>query len=328
MDILNSGYLAPVSKEILRGKQYQTPILNTFFKRKVYVKNDVVAVPKENGTYDDILPVINPRGAIPTSNSEWANMQMNYYELKTFGRIDTLTPQDIEDYRLQLQNLENAEYQAKKVEIVNNVMENTLNKVLATREFMASSAILGDVKDKDGNTLYTFNIPASNKLGNKKVSDDTDKLPVVIQTMINTAMKSTKYRGGFGFVIGQNALLKILESPSYNNSQDYMGRGVMERVAGVDGWLFGKYPYIIANDWYYSANGKKSFFNEDTLELLPTELFAEFYGKVFTEEGSFAEIPHIDTFKQRNPDGTAIRTQFKSAPIVTLSNGIVTATLS
>ena len=328
LPILDPGYLAPISKELLRGKQYQTPILNTFFKNKVYTKNDVVAVAKEKTTFDDILPVINPRGAIPLSQPEWGGDKFYYYELKTFGRLEPVMPQDIEDYRQMLQNLDGADFQAKKVEIVGQIMENTLNKVLATREYMASSGILGEVKDKDGNTLYTFNIPSTNKLGSKKVSDDTDKLPVVIQEMINTSMKATKYRGGFAFIIGQSALLKILQSPSFNNSQNYMGNGAMTRIEGVDGWIFGKFPYVIANDFYYSVNGRKSFFNEDTLLLAPTEAFAEFYGKVFTEEGAFAEIPHIDTYKQRNPDSTIIRTQFKSAPLVTLPNGIVTATLS
>jgi len=328
LQILDPGYLAPISKEILRGKQYQAPVLNTFFKRKVFTKNDVVAVPREVTDYDDILPLITEGAAIPVSKGEWGGETYDYYQLKAFGEIKLVTPYDIEMYRKQLQNLDGASFQAKKVEIVNQLMDRTLNKVIATRERMACQAMSGNVTDKDGNTLFTFSIPAANNLGTKDISSNGDGLAVTLQAMKNQVIAATKYRGRFGYVIGREALLKIMKNDDFKSAMAYAGVGANDQTNMVSGWFFGKEPYVVANDWFYTKTGKKQFFNDDTLLVAPIDAFAEFYGNVFTEEGAFAEIPHIDTYKQRNPDGTAIRTQFKSAPIVTLPNGIVTVTVN
>jgi hypothetical protein len=70
-EILSSGYVATIGKELLRGQQYQTPILNTFFKRKEYVDNGVVAVPKEVQFADDLLDIINPEAGIPVGKLDY-----------------------------------------------------------------------------------------------------------------------------------------------------------------------------------------------------------------------------------------------------------------
>ncbi len=328
LQILDAGYLAPISKQLLQGKEYATPVLNTFFRTKVYTQNDIVAVPKEVNDFDDILPLITEGASIPVAKGEWGGESYNYYKLEAFGEVKLVTPKDIEDYRRQLQNLEGVNYQAKKIEIVNQILGRTLQKVNATRERMACQALSGNVTDKDGNTLFTFTIPAENNIGTKALSTNGDGLAVTLQEMRNQVIKATKYRGRFGYVIGREALLKIMKNDDFKSAMSYAGVGANDQTQIVSGWFFGNEPYIVANDWFYSKGQKKQFFNDDTLLIAPIDAFGEFYGNVFTAEGAFAEIPHIDTYTQRNPDGIAIRTQFKSAPIVTLPNGIVTATIS
>lgn len=328
LQILDAGYLAPIAKELLQGKQYATPVLNTFFRTKIYTKNDVVAVPKEVNDFDDILPLITDGASIPVAKGEWGGESYNYYQLKTFGEIKLVTPNDIDNYRKQLQNLENVVYQAKKVEIVNQILGRTLQKVNATRERMACQALSGNVTDKDGNTLFTFNIPSANNLGTKALSTNGDSLAVTLQELRNKVIEATKYRGRFGYVIGREALIKIMKNDDFKSAMSYAGVGANDQTQIVSGWFFGNEPYIVANDWFYNKGVKKQFFNDDTLLIAPIDAFGEFYGDVFTAEGAFQEIPHIDTYTQRNPDGTAIRTQFKSAPIVTIPNAIATATIS
>lgn len=328
LPILDGGYLDVSVKGLLNGREYATPVLNTFFKRKVYTPNDVVVVPKEVTDYDDILPLIDKNGSVPVAKGEWGGEDYNYYVLQAFGEVKVVTAQEIEDYRKQLMNLEGVAYQAKKVEIVNRIMGRTIQKVNATRERMACQALSGKITDKNGNVLFTFDIPAANNLGTKALSTNGDGLAVTLQEMKNKAIEATNYRGGFGYVVGRNALLKIMKNDDFKSAMSYAGVGANDQTQIVSGWFFGNEPYVVANDWFYSKTGKKQFFNDDTLMLAPIDAFGEFYGNVFTKDGAHAEIPYIDTYDINNPDGLAIRTQVKTAPIVTVPNGIVTATIS
>ena len=328
LEILQGGYLAPIAKEMMKTKQFETPILNTFFKKKVYVDNGVVAVPKEVKNVDDLLPLLNPTSGIKASSTEFHG-DFNYYELKLFGDLKIITARDIENYKRQLQNLDPSSFQAKKVEIVNGILDRHIQRVNATREYMAGSAVLGTIRDKDGNIIYRFDIPADNRLGNFKVSDDTVKPNQVIAKFRNQLRKATKYKGGVGIIIGASAYDKLLQSPSYQRYYERSLMNVEAQVNGVDGYIDGKIPFILADDTYTDKEGnKKSFFNEDSILIAPTQLFAEFYTAVITNKGSFAKQFHIDTYDMTNPDGNAIRLQTSSMPILTAPNGIVTATLS
>ncbi len=328
LDILKGGYLAPIAKEMMRTKQFQTPILNTFFAKKIYVENGVVATPKEVKDTDDLLPLLNPTSGIKSSEVKLAG-DFNYYELKLFGDLKIVTPKDIENYKRQLQNLDPTTFQAKKVEIVNGILDRHIQRVNATREYMAGSAVLGTIKDKDGNVIYNFNIPASNRLGDFKVSDDTKKPNQVIFALKAQMKKATKYSGQVGVIIGVSAYEKLLESPSYQRYYERSLMNVEAQLNGIDGYINGKIPFIVADETYTDkAGNKKTFFNEDSILLAPTQLFAEFYTAIVTNQGSFAKLLHIDTYNQNNPDGTAIRLQTASMPIITASNSIVTATLS
>jgi hypothetical protein len=101
-----------------------------------------------------------------------------------------------------------------------------------------------------------------------------------------------------------------------------------QNAEGVVDYI-GKRPLLIADSFYYDkANNKKSFFNEDSIALAPTNLFSTFYTHIVTNEGEFRELDHIDTFDVKNPDGRVIRLQTSAMPIVTLPNAIATATLS
>jgi hypothetical protein len=215
-----------------------------------------------------------------------------------------------------------------KVEIVSQQMNRLIQKTNATREYMAGCAILGTIKDKDGNEIYNFSIPSDNKLGNKKVSDDTDKLSIVLYQLEQQIRNATRYNGGFGLIVGESAYEKILQSPSYQRIQERMQSNAQQQADGVTNYL-GNRPLLIANSKYYDkTNNRKRFFNEDTLCMAPTDLFSEFYTHIATNDGEFREIVHIDTYKEYNPDGTVIRLQTASMPIPTLPNAIVTATLS
>jgi len=328
MEILDSGYLATITKEVLNEKKINTPILNTFFAKKEYVENGVVAVPKEVNSVDDLLPLIDPKAGI--KNSGYDNKKgFNYYELKLFGDLKLVTPQDIETFKRELQNLDPVTYQAKKVEIVKRITDRMTTKVNATREYMAGSAVLGTIKDKDGNTIYTFDIPADNRLGDFKVSDDTKKPYEVLYALEKQSKRATKYRGKFGLIIGASAYEKLLKSPSYQKLVELGQKNLQDTIDGIDGYFGGKYPFILADETYTDKQGnKKPFFNEDSILLAPTQIFAEYYQAIVTNKGSFAKLFHLDTFEVTNPDGLNIRLQTSSMPIVTLPNGIVTATLS
>ena len=328
-EILNSGYLDTVTNTLIKQEaKVETPILNLFYNRKVYVDNGVVSVPVEAKTEDDILPLIDPAVGIKATS---VNIQgkYNYYGLKTFGDLKILTAQEIEGYKRQLQNLDPTTYKAKKIEIVNSIMNRSIQRVNSTREYMAGSAILGKIKDKDGNTIYTFDIPADNKLGDYKVSDDTDKPYEVIYAMQKQIKKATKYRGNVGVIIGASAYEKLLQSPSYQRYYERSLMNVEATINGIDGYINGKVPFIVADEEYTDKEGnKKYFFNEDSILMAPTKVFAEFYQGIITNKGKFAKLFHIDSWENNNPDGQAIRLQSASMPITTLPNGIVTATLS
>ena len=328
LEILQGGYLAPIAKEMMKTKQFETPILNTFFKKKVYVDNGVVAVPKEVTDVDDLLPLLNPTSGIKATSTEFKG-EFNYYELKLFGDLKIVTPRDIENYKRQLQNLDPATYQAKKVEIVNGILDRHIQRVNATREYMAGSAVLGTIKDKDGNVIYTFDIPADNRLGDFKVSDDTVKPNQVIAKFKAQLKKATKYKGGVGIIIGASAYDKLLQSPSYQRYYERSLMNVEAQVNGIDGYIDGKIPFILADDTYTDEKGnKKRFFNEDSFLMAPTQLFAEFYTAIITNKGSFAKQFHIDNYEMTNPDGLAVRLQTSSMPILTAPNGIIVGTLS
>jgi len=327
-NILDAGYLTPIAKEIMATTKFQTPILDTFFGKNVYVDNGVVAVPAEAKTEDDILPLVNNGGAIKSSELNLKG-KLNYFELKTFGDLKIINASEIEGYKRQLQNLDPTTYQAKKIEIVNGIMDRMVQRTNATREFMAGSAILGKIKDKDGNTIYDFDIPSANKLGDFKVSDDTDKPNEVVYALQKQIRKATKYRGAVGMIIGASAYEKLLSSPSYQRYFERVGMNVESQIAGVDGYINGKVPFIVADEEYTDKEGnRKAFFDVDSVLLAPTQLFAEFYQGIVTNEGKFAKLFNIDKWEQKNPDGQAVRLQFGSMPIPTLPNSIVTATLS
>ena len=327
LNILSSGYVATVGKELLSQGKRQTPILNTFFGKTEYVDNGVVAVPKEVTRADELLPLIKAGAGVPVEKLNYDG-EWNYYALKTFGGAKLIKPDEIERFKRQLQNLTGQTYSAMKAQIITEKIQELINKALSTREYMAGSALLGNIKDKDGNVLYTFDIPAANKLGTKSVSDDTDKLSVVLYDLEKVIRKSTRYTGQFGIIAGEGAYEKILKSPSYQRIQERSLANASENAAGVVDYI-GKRPLLIADSFYYDkTNTKKSFFNEDSIGLAPTSLFSTFYTHIATNDGEFRELDHIDTYDKKNPDGRVIRLQTSAMPLVTLANAISTATLS
>ena len=326
-NILTGGYVATIGKDLLQGQQYKTPILDAFFKRKEYVSNGVVAVPTEVSFADDLLSLINPEAGVPVGKLDYAGAY-NYFALKHFGDAKLIKPNEIERIKRQLQNLSGENYSAMKVEIVSQQINRLIQKTNATREYMAGCAILGTIKDKDGNEIYNFGIPASNKLGTKKVSDDTDKLALVLNELEATIRNATRYMGGYGLVVGEGAYEKILQSPSYQRVQERRMATAGQVVDGAIDYI-GRRPILLADKSYYDkSKTRNKFFDTDTIALAPTDLFSEFYTHIATNEGEFRELAHIDSFKQNNPDGTTTRLQTATMPIPTLPNAIATATLS
>ena len=182
IDFLSPAYLETIVAEADKLKTYETPILNAFFKRQVSAPNGFVKVPKEVFNYDDILPLIQRGGAIQATELLTAR-EYTTYELKIFGDMKILSPKDIKDLVTQLENLTGVTYAQKKIELANQIIGEFNTKVNATREFMAGSAILGSITDKDGNTIETFDIPTANKLGAKVISDGTVKSYVLLRQM-------------------------------------------------------------------------------------------------------------------------------------------------
>ena len=330
IDFLSPAYLETIVAEADATKKYETPILNAFFKRQVSAPNGFVKVPKEVFNYDDILPLIQRGGAIQATALNTAR-EYTTYELKMFGDMKILSPKDIKDLVSQLENLTGTTYAKKKVELANQVIGEFNEKVNATREYMAASAILGSIKDKDGNVIETFDIPTANKLGSKSVSDGTVKSYQLLREMRKQMRKATKYKGRVGLLIGEGAYETLQDTAEFQAWANSVANNLtVEDVQnGVEGYFGDKrYPFIVADDFYYKAGTQTQFFTTDSIVMAPVNAFAEFYGTIETNKGSFSKIKHVDEQEMWNPDGTAYRLQCGSMPIVTLPNAIVTATLA
>ena len=326
---LQPAYIETIINDVTQ-RDYSTPILDMFFKRKKSAPDGFVRVPKEVSDYQDILPLIE-RGSAITPSSIGGTKQWTTYELRTFGDLKVLKPYEIEKLKNQLAGLTGVTYAQKKVELVNDIIGEFNRKVDLTREYMAGSALTGTIKDKDGNTIETFDIPADNKLGTQNVSGGGVKIWELIRAMIKQMHKSTKYRGNVGFIIGENAYDKILASDEYQKWTANPANALTaeEIVRGVEGYMLNrKYPFLVADAKYYNNGTTGSFFNEDSLIIAPIGLFTEFYAPIATNKGVFSKIKHIDTFEMYNPDGTAYRLQSSAMPIVTLPNAIVSAVIS
>ena len=329
-EFLSPAYLETIATEADKLKSYETPVLNLFFKAKKFAPNGFVKVPKEVFNYDDILPLIKPGAAITSSE---LNMSRQYvtYELPMFGDMKILTPKDIRDYITQVAHLTGETFTQKKVEIATDIIGGFNDKVNATREYMACSALLGSIKDKDGNVIETFDIPAANKLGTKSVSDNTVLVSKLLRDMKTQMRKATKYKGRVACVLGSTAEEKIMASAEYKNwATGAASRNLTaeDQAMGITGYLGGSIPYIVIDDFYYAEGVQTSFFSEASIVMAPVDAFAEFYRSIDTNDGEFATIKHVDEFDQHNPDGTAKRLQCGAMPIVTLPNAIVSATLS
>ena len=327
VDFLTPAYLETIVAEADKEKKYETPVLNMFFKRTKSAPEGFVKVPKEVFNYDDILPLLQRGAAIEASELNTARKYVNY-ELRLFGDMKILKPKDIKDMVQQLQGLTGVTYAKKKVELANSIVGEFNNKVNATREFMAASALLGSITDKDGNVIETFDIPNANKLGNQDVSGGTVKVYQLIRAMAKQMRKSTKYAGRVGILIGEAAYEKIQDTEEFQNwaSSPANNLTAEDILMGVEGYMGNKrYPFLLADDFYYKAGSQVNFFNEDTILMAPVDAFAEFYASIETNDGNFSKLKHIDTFKQWNPDGTAYRLQSAAMPIVTLPNAIVSA---
>lgn len=330
IDFLSPAYLETIAKEADSMKKYETPILNMFFKRQVSAPNGFVKVPKEVFNYDDILPLIQRGGAIQASALN-TSREYTTYELKSFGDMKVLSPRDIKDLVVQLENLTGTTYQAKKVELANQIVGEFNEKVNATREYMAGSAILGTIKDKDGNTIETFDIPVANQLGSQTVSDGTVKVYQLMRMMTKQMRKATKYKGGVGILIGEDAFETIQDTAEFQNWATNVANNLSaeDMAEGIEGFMGNKrYPFIVADDFYYSDGTQTQFFDADTIVVAPVDAFAEFYATIETNDGSFSKIKHVDSWEEKNPDGTAYRLQCSAMPIVTLPNAIVTATIA
>lgn len=326
-DFLTPAYLETAIKEADKLKQYETPALNLFFSRKTHAPNGFVKVPKEIFNYNDILPLVEKGAAIPQSE---LNISREYttYHLKLFGDLKVLNPIDIKRALEQVAHLTGDTYASKRAEIANSIIEGFNNKVNATREFMACSALAGSIKDKDGNDIETFDIPAKNKIAETSIK--ATKLFLLLDDMRNKLKTATKYKGKVALVLGKEAHRTILESDEY---QKWLDKGLtrfsaQESLTSVEGFLGSKdYPYILLDDEYMQKGVAKPFFNPKAMMMIPVGVFAEFYDSIETNEGSFAKLKHIDNFKQNNPDGIAFRLQSGSMPIVTLPNGIISTSI-
>ena len=331
IDFLTPAYLAVITKEADEKSQYLTPALNMFFSQKIYTDNGFVKVPTEVFNYDDILPIINRGAGIEATELDTTRTYITY-EMKLFGDMKILKPSDIATLVKQLSGLSGVTYQTKKVELANSILGEFNSKVNATREYMACNAVLGSIKDKDGNVIETFNIPTDNKLGNVKISDGTIKSYQLIREMEKQMKLATKYRGRVALAIGQEAYATIQDTAEYQAwaISSVNNVSVEDNAQGVMGY-FGnkKYPFIVLDEFYYDKGTKKQFFTTDSIAMIPVKTFAEFYASIETNDGSFAVIKHIDVNEnQWNPDGSAYRLQCSAMPIVTLPNAIITATLT
>ena len=330
IDFLSPAYLETIVAEADTLTSYDTPVLNAFFKRQVSAPNGFVKVPKEIFNYDDILPLIQRGGAIQASELITAR-DYTTYELKMFGDMKILSPKDIKDLVTQLENLTGVTYVQKKIELANQIVGEFNTKVNATREFMACSAMLGDIKDNEGNTIETFDIPASNQLPDQLISDGTVKSYQLLRLMRKQMRKATKYKGRVALLIGEQAYETIQDTAEFqawaNSTANNLS--VEDIQNGVEGY-FGdsRYPFIVADEFYYAKGTQTQFFESNSIAMAPTDAFAEFYGTIDTNDGSFSKVKHIDEWEEKNPDGTAYRLQCGAMPIVTLPNGIVIATLT
>lgn len=329
-DFLTPAYLATIVAEADKLKMAETPATNMFFSQKTYTDNGFVKVPKEVFNVDDLLPLVEPNSAIPATPIDMSR-EYTTYELKSFGDLKMYKPSEVAKFVEQVAHVTGDTKKAKRAEIANEIINTLNNKVNATREYMACSALLGSIKDNKGNVIETFNIPSANKLGAKKVSDDTVKVYKLLREMQTAMRTATKYKGSVALVLGQSAHEKLMDSPSFQRWMESPANNLSaeESLTGVEGFIGGKkFPFIILDDFYYDKGVAKNFFNPDTMLMAPTKIFAEFYGSIETNKGSFPQQKLIDTNEMWNPDGTAYRLQTRSMPIVTLPNGIITATLS
>lgn len=330
-DFLTPSYLEIVSAEINKEKKHSTPALNMFFKRKQYAESGFVKVPNEVFNVNDILPLIERGAKIEASALNTARTYTTY-ELKLFGDTNNLSVKDIEDLVKQLTGLKGITHTSKKSELARSIVEGMLNKVNATREFMACSAILGSIVDSEDNEIETFDIPAENKLGTKTISDGSVKSYQLLEAMKKQMRKATKYSGKVALAIGEDAYDVLQNTDEYQNwaNRDANNISVEDIKNGVEGF-FGnkKYPFILLDETYAKDSEGLNFFDTNSIVMCPVGVFAEFYTAINTRDGSFAKLFHLDVDKGKfNPDGDEYRVQCTAMPIVTLPNAIVTAQLN
>jgi len=329
IDFLTPAYLETIVREADKKATYDMTVLKTFFKNSKYAENGFVKVPKEVFNYEDILPLIN-RGAGIEATGLDTSRQYTTYEIKLFGDMKILKPTDIKALVNQLQSLTGDTYKSKKVELAKSIVEEFNTKVNATREYMACSALLGSIKDKDGNVIETFDIPTANKLGTKTVSDGTVKTYQLMSMMKKQMKKSTKYRGAVALVLGEGAYETIQGTEEYQTwaALNVNNVSVEDNDSEISGY-FGnkKFPFIVLDEFYYTGGSQVQFFSTNSIIMCPVGVFAEFYTSIETNKGSFAKLKHIDEYEVWNPDGTAYRLQCSAMPIVTLPNAIITADL-
>jgi len=311
-------------------RTWNTPILDMFFKRKKAAPEGFVRVPKEKGSYEDILAIVDRGSAIPASELKLGREYVTY-DLKLFGDLKVLKPSDVRRYQEQLAGLTGDNYNKKRVEIANDIIGEYNRKVDLTREYMAGSALTGVIKDKDGNTIEEFDIPKDNDLGNQNISNGSVKIYKLLRAMVKRMREATNYSGAVGLILGENAYDKILDSEEYQTwAKNQQNALTAEEIAnGVEGYMLNKkYPFLLADAKFYSNGSKSPFFDADSMILAPLEVFGEYYANIDTNKGSFSKIKHIDKFEVYNPDGEAIRLQCSSMPIVTLPNAIIKAKIS